>query len=877
MSKRKTADWTEYLADSQLPDDELTFTTGLNGLLDGFQFDENMGEGVEEQARLPGVKGLSGLPGEFVKSSEEGLDLEELTKDDSGFCLDEMLSEDEGALPMDPQEKEAASMADLDWFDPTQEQDPERLPRSRVPNEIDSPLEPAEANALWVEPDLEEAWGVDRRTNGLNLVPNKDLKIVEYEESVQAGPKSGLPQPVTRTADVKDVILRAMRRSHYGHNLDDIKQELVQVLGEDARHTRKAMRIIEDEHGLAGKVFVRASAFPGLRNGKWVKDLRKIARTARYIITTDETVATKMGMEAVADIREIPWGISLAHYAPRFQAGGYPLEGANPREILKRAFLAGPQKKVHVPTPKPGLKPTVASVEQAQDEIAKAAEVQHPEIRTTEQQAGDRKCRSALIQIAQYVRAERLSREDAIRIHDSEVAPHQMLRTAADLMLSSNDTPVYGGSGTHLSKDAQAARQRVWDSLEEKQAQVDVVLKAKLKKHLGAVVSIGLFTEKEASLILGMNKTAGEKLRVIKTALRMISNAAQGMPLVPNKDLAVMGSDEPAQGPESGPSWSADQTAGGVQIYGGSGAHLPKDAQAARQWVWDSLKEKQAKLESDLHIKLKKQLGASVDAGLLTKKEASRILALDKTAGEKLKIVRVAVQAAHEQRTQVVDAPEAPEYKGTVLIAAPQQSRSGKALPPEVLEVQKVAKDSGIRVGEFLGLVRWTRQKMTEGSAGEELDQLLRARFSSPLLKAGDGLLQTARDEHEGLSGFVYVDAAAYATPRGSGGCEKHASKHRVNGIKGVLEMSRCGNCVFANADGVCQQYNKPLVGMSGNWKDFQKRSIELADAPDHEVTASLFDSGEFGLHNDSLDDIPLTNSVSVKELGDVLFGGPEL
>lgn len=661
-------DWIDHLGESNLPADEFTFTDGSNYGLDGFDFVTPRNEGVEQGARLPEAKGLSGLPDGIVEGSQDddayfaenaaesgdgfylnGIFDEETIPDNSQFgtVLSGMLSEDEGALPMTPEAKQAASLADLRWLDPTQEQDPERLPKELLPDR--PPLDSS--------PELEEAWGVDRRTDGISLVPNNtDLEIAQYEQSIREGPESGLPQPQAKTAkEVKDSILWAVRQSHYGMPIIDIKRGLIQQLGEDARRTVQAMKIIEDEHGLAGKVFIRASAFPGLRNGKWVKELRKIAQTAHYVITDDETIGKKLGMESVSDI---PWKSALDYYRDWLGISGYKVANeGDPRTILKQAFLMGPQEKIHEPTPKPIVKIPEASLEEA-TEAMKNAKVEVLEVESRDATDMDKKIKGVAVKLARWVKDERLTKKQAFKILKSGKRPEEMIKVA--------------------------------------------------------------------SLVMETNQ-------------------------------------------------------------------------------------------------IKKS-----------------------------------------------------DFKGPVM----KEATPSRPAPKKFDErLASLAKESGQKTSEIQNVVKWARQKMNEGLAGLELDQMLHSRFSEPLIQAAGPLLKEVRESHEGLSGFLYVDADAYATSTGVTGCNEGGLKHRANALKFVLSMPRCASCTQANADGVCQNYNKVLVGTPPvkDVKAYQKKAIELASATDHELTASMFNPNEFNLTSPLEGEMELESSVPAKTLGDILFGGTEL
>jgi hypothetical protein len=632
--KKASSDWADILlANSGLPADEFTMTTGNNFGLDGFQFDVPDNEGVERgaQPRMPEVKGLSALPDGFLKPAKKAISYQSLVQSDRGL-----------RLGSDITGGKEASLVDLQWLDPTQVQDLSRLPDNE--------------KTLNASPQLEEAWGKNRRTDGFGLIPNQDKDAIAYEKSMADGPKSGLPGN-----QLKEAILKATRRAHFGHSIQDIKQELVDTLGHDAKRAAKAVQHLEAEYGLLGNVYVLASVFPGIKNGTWVKELRRMAHSAQYVITDDTLVAEKLGKTMVS---EVPWKEALIQYLPILKAAGYKLASGSPKEILKAAFLSSP-------------------------------EIQTPE--------------------------------------------------------------------TNFVKDHQEARQKAQASAEDLQASLEQGQQKKVQARLLGVVKAGLLTTAEAQRIVGMNKSAKETHRIISAA----------------------------------------------------------------------------------------------------------------------------VQFAGTQRELVLPVAETHKYAGTVQKAA-QMKRISDAPPLDAnqIRIQKLSKKSGIKAGEFVGLLKWARQQMSEGAVGVELDQLLESRFSQPLLKAAKSLLRETRGMHEGLSGHLYVDAEAYASPNGLTGCERGGLKHRANALKHVLAMPRCAGCVYVNANGVCQQYNKKIAKSAPVSKpeEYQEEAIRMANASDAEQLGSLFQSAhssvyknEFGLHNASLDSIEVEEHKLPESLGKVGFGGMEI
>jgi hypothetical protein len=720
-SKKKGTDWTEHLGDSALPKDEMTFTMGSNFGLDGFQFSESYNEGVEDAARLPETHGMSGLPDGIIQASEAPLDMTILTADEDGPVLADMLSEEEGALGKD------AALLDLLWLDPTQEQDLTRLPDGQAT--LDSVSQ------------LEEAWGEDRQTDGLHLVPAVDREKATYEAAL-----GETPAPTVTAEDANKAIVRSLRRAHFGHPLQKIKADLAIALSGREELYQKAAASLDAEYGLLGNVYVMASVFPGLRNGKYAPELKRAARTARYVITDDEAVAVKLSKQMVT---EVPWKQALQTYQPLLEAAGHKVAGGSPRDVLRAAFMSGPRIQAPEPAVKPVVKPVVASDDEARTAIA----IPQPEavFQTTQQKAAANKRKRAMLQIAKWVKAGRLAQEDALRLHDSPAIPEVLLHTASKLMTATGD----------------------------------------------------------------------------------------------------------------------------VANYDGIGAHLPEGAQEARRGVWASLEEQEAQVEASLQETVKKDLLQAVKNGSLTTEEAQRIVAMGRTASETREVIAAAILAAQGQRKANLQPTVTKDYEGTVQSAAPVTASDVPQASEETLRIQRVAKESGYKSTEIVKVLRWARQRMTEGDAGDILMQIAGAKFTGGLLEAAAPLLKELRATHEGLSGHLYVDATAYAVGAGAKGCKAAASRHRANGIKHVMAMTRCAECVYANADKVCTQFNKKLTSVvpTEDPKAFQAEMIRLANGSDAVSTAALFSTKEYDLNNDALDDIQVEESPAPEVLEDVLFG----
>jgi len=745
MSTNKTASWTDIiLAGSDLPSDDFTWTEGSNYGLDGFHHDQTLGEGIRtrgDQSGLSGpitpaqTSGMSSLPdglmtGETGRSAD---DIPEWVDESSGLDLGDMLSENEGALHLADDVKTAASLADLAWLDPTQEQDPSRLPKELTQDQ--APLDSI--------PELEEAWGVGRRTDGLQLIPNTDKAITDYELSIQSGAPA-MPGAVPGAKSAAWHIKKAIRRSHYGHSISEIHRELQAALGEGPLFTR-AFAHIQADHGVAGRVYIQASAFPGLRNGKWAAKIKKVCRTAQYVVTDDPLVASKLGRQQVS---KVPWKRALAHFRPQLVAGGYRVASQeSAKKTLQLAFLRGPQVVAHVPKGKP------VDV-QASDRVT-----------TAEAQEAFAKAPRQARQV--------ISRDDTAKARKKVMGN---LRRAAEAGLISKLDALHLSRSTANPVDIQRAASRI--------ARINLAAKSGTYQGVGTRVS----------------------------AVRQ-----------------------------------------------GRDAEMAKLAQA-------ELGVAQVKKAQNSILKM-------VQAGQITLAEGRRSVA----AGAPKKMLQVATAFANSSGTRKVrlaSSDPAQEYAGAVQKAAAiYKTMSVQRLSSEEVAIQKAASASGIKIAEFTAMSSWLRRQMSEGMAGKDLTALLQLRFASPLRIASTSLIASLREAHEGLAGHLYVDAAAYASKKGIKGCEAGATQHRTNNVPLVKAMPRCAGCNFANTNGVCIKYGKELMhDLPADAGVFQKQMLAVADAPDHEITAALFDPGEFNLGN-SMENLDVNDPTITEDIGGVFFG----
>lgn len=405
MASIKKADL-EMLGEAHIPSDLMTPTTGTTYGLDSFE-DVQWGAGMLN----------SNILGEETP--------------DPGFPTVHLASEDN----MD--------LTDLDWLDPTQPQDLSRLPENPVDKMI---------------PELVEAWGANRRTNG--VVPTRDLTAARYEESLSS--KSNGSSKRASAETIKKVLSHAMRRSAAGQDIRTITHQTMESMGEEMGRIASAMKIIRDEHGLAGNVFIRASAYPGYSSGKWSAELRKLQ--ARYVVVSEEDLkgatwikngrCTYTGKIAVL---EVPWKKALSHYAPKLRAIGREVPSGDPREALRHAFLTVPEAKEastdHLPTHKaPSQNISGRSARRALESYVP----EKPRVYSAKEAAEGKLREKVAARLKELVQQGVLTARVAKSLLDEKIHPVDLMKKAAQAVgrASTAKTASYSGSSSNNALDA---------------------------------------------------------------------------------------------------------------------------------------------------------------------------------------------------------------------------------------------------------------------------------------------------------------------------------------------------------------------------------------------------------------------------------------
>lgn len=516
MSKKKTKQ-----SQSNLPDGGFVPTSGFNYGLDGFDFDMDYGDGVEDGMALPEAYGLSDLPDGLMSESPDEKEAQAPNNYTGPAVqtgvrygpLQNHMADPWGLLKsgqvMDARENEAlgkqSSLSDLNWLDPTLGQDPDRLPVN--------PVDKTQAA-------LEEAW-MTTKTNGLELIPNRNKEIEKYQAEVRdPGQTSGLPG----YDNVKAAMMRAMRRMSCGFSLESALKEAAEAIGKPDPTARAIANRLADEHGLLGNVYIRASAFPKMHNGKWDKLIKQKCVTAAYIIAQPNSKMAAydnyLGMKVV---QEIDWNEALEVYAPRLKAAGFKMGSNSPRAFLKSAFL---KKQASTSTSRTAFvthktPSEMVSLEDAQDKFAKTEQVR--EVLSTET-LSDVLVNRAQKHVVGLVQKGLLTKDQAKQIVNSSGSPKDLLRMATEIAFK-EDSRQYQVSGVH-NRGTITLREAKAEWAETVSQELKQSKLAQAKDYVQSLVGKGQITQKQASRLLSSDRNAGELVHAASAVVSMNNSKA---------------------------------------------------------------------------------------------------------------------------------------------------------------------------------------------------------------------------------------------------------------------------------------------------------------------------------------------------------------
>lgn len=479
---------------SYLPDDKLTPTEGTAYGLDGYYHDIDYGAGAEEHGRLPSVRGLSSLPADLSANPVNADQDEDILEDtDSMGDISALMAE---------------TIPDLGWLE-VHEQDVDRLPK-----------DPTNMGVA----ELTEAWTKYKSGSGFQLsAEHGDLDRLRYQSTVD----SPVPVEEISAAQLGKVLARAARRSAAGDSLSAIVRQAEMELGDDVSKLAKELETLKAEHPLAGKVFVRAAAYPGCASGRWTKQVRKTAGNAKYAIQAKKCsgcVKAENGQCQAFQkklVASIPWEEARRAYAPRLESEGRKLEaGGDPKTALLAAFSSKAQGLRMTRTSFP-VKPAVEilSDEEARSRLAQVTPPKKVDFKKQRRLAEEAKVESTL---DKWVTAGLLGKDQRATLMASGESPGRILSIAKHLANQpSQKKSSYTGvgirppTGTYLDT-AQSTR-----GTSEKVSQA---LSQKVTRNVRSLIAAKLLPADKAEQLLAMNLSPAQTQRIAN----LLTRAHQG-------------------------------------------------------------------------------------------------------------------------------------------------------------------------------------------------------------------------------------------------------------------------------------------------------------------------------------------------------------
>jgi hypothetical protein len=739
-----------------------------------------------------------------------------------------------------------AGLSDLSWLE-LHDQDPDRLPENPVNLGI---------------PELEEAWGVERRTDGIHFYDNVDLDTARYQASLQKTERTWKHS----AAELARVVRKAMRRSAAGYGLKELMREAAEALGDEAHRIRTAMKLVQAEHGLVGNVYIRAAAYPGYEQGKWAKHLKKVASNARYIVVDATTLKGASHIQSgrctvtrKQAVTQVPWGEAVPHYRPRLEAAGRKVAGDGPT-ALRAAFLSYPSRMVGPADVRPHhtAEADRISDDAARQAFAEAAPEERKVYDTSEKRAAQERL-TAQRKVVAWTKAGLLTRDQAKTIVTKDLGGRAMLRVAAALVLQAKGAAAFSGLPIDV-RPPEVTLKEARSALAEVKAPepIDISHRHRDAARRDAHQKVarwhrrGFLAEKQARRLLASKADPEQVLRAAATLIMQAREAA---------DYSGVANDPRAKAASDADVWKAL-------------AQAEKRAQQAQEHV-DTV-AKARRTQSTREAREAQKTVARVGKVRLAIDKGVRGQALQKL------ILRTLHPGDVRVASQVLD-PILRETGALQDSQTPSRTYEGAefhTVPQRVASVKPGAKDIG-------RLLRWAAQMMNEGSAGSDLDSMLQARWSAVVRKQAAKELAALREQHEGGAGFIYVDASAYASSAGTTGCDKGGLKARANQVRYVLAMDRCASCaarsIREDGSARCQKYSKTLItadDLPDEMPLLKQANIKTMGMTDDQVTASMFspqyDPHEYGLQNSCLDGIEMDEDIEPEALGEILFGGME-
>jgi hypothetical protein len=275
-------------------------------------------------------------------------------------------------------------------------------------------------------------------------VDKKPYKRLDYSEHHKESPKPELPKLSLRT-----VLQKAVRMASDGIPHSVIYEYLNPISSMDA--VQKTISIINREKDVLGRLFIRASVYPGCHKGEWKDKVRSCNNSARYIISAKKCRGCYQNRGGRCDIfkKEIvdllPWSKALAWYQPIFEEHGINAVGNTVEEKVISMFRAVPS------TPKTpenyfpvDYLPTVP-LEQAVDEIVSYKDKR--KVIDISYRNEMKEYENAVSYLDNLKRCMLITPKDYENILRSTDSPITIMLKARDVLLKTKEVGLYSGPG----------------------------------------------------------------------------------------------------------------------------------------------------------------------------------------------------------------------------------------------------------------------------------------------------------------------------------------------------------------------------------------------------------------------------------------------
>lgn len=275
-------------------------------------------------------------------------------------------------------------------------------------------------------------------------VDKKPYKRLDYSEHHKEAPKPELPKLSLRT-----VLQKAVRMASDGIPHSVIFEYLDPISSMDA--VQKTISIINREKDVLGRLFIRASVYPGCHKGEWKDKVRSCNSSARYIISAKKCRGCYQNRGGRCDIfkKEIvdllPWSKALSWYQPIFEEHGINAVGNTVEEKVISMFRAVPSTpktpENHFPV---DYLPTVP-LEQAVDEIVSYKDKR--KVIDISYRNEMKEYENAVSYLENLKRCMLITPKEYENILSSTDSPITIMLKARDILLKTKEVGLYSGPG----------------------------------------------------------------------------------------------------------------------------------------------------------------------------------------------------------------------------------------------------------------------------------------------------------------------------------------------------------------------------------------------------------------------------------------------